>query len=95
MRKDDTARLELIDGIPNDRLREIAAAERKGRCVVLQKTEPFNCGHCKHLQPSDKTNRLFCTYHSENGVDYETFANDYCSYFERAEAALAEKGEGK
>ena len=44
---------------------------------------PFNCGCCQHLRPSEKTNRMFCSYHSENGCDYEVFLDDYCSYFER------------
>lgn len=33
----DELRLTLTDGIPLDRLREICAAERDRRCVVLQK----------------------------------------------------------
>lgn len=45
--------------------------------------EIFDCAHCKHIKPSDKTNRLFCTYHSEYDCQYETYPNDYCSYFER------------
>ena len=49
--------------------------------------EPFNCGCCKHLEPSPKTNRLFCSYHTENGCAYEVFRDDCCSYFERSEEA--------
>jgi hypothetical protein len=79
---------DVVEGISIPRLAEIAQAERDGRLVVLQKTEPFDCKHCKHLRPSDKTKRLFCSYHSEGGNDYETYADDYCSYFERAESAL-------
>ena len=65
-------------------------AEVEGRAVVLPcKVEPFDCQHCKHLSPSDKTNRLFCSYHSEGEHQYEVYRDDYCSDFERAEAEAA------
>lgn len=47
------------------------------------KEADFDCEHCKHLKPSDKTNRLFCSYHSEGEHQYEVFRDEYCSYFER------------
>jgi hypothetical protein len=47
----------------------------------------FDCEHCKHLKPSNKTNRLFCSYHSEGEHQYEVFKDEYCSYFERAESS--------
>ena len=65
-------------------------AEVEGRAVVLPcKVEPFDCQHCKHLSPSDKTNRLFCSYHGEGEHQYEVYLDDYCSNFERAEAEAA------
>ena len=83
------------DGTPRitlDRLRELVQADSEGRAVVLPcKVEPFDCQHCKHLSPSDKTNRLFCSYHGEGEHQYEVYLDDYCSYFERAEAEA--KGE--
>lgn len=87
----DARRLALTASIPLDRLETICAAEKDGRCVVLPcKKEPFDCQHCKHLRPSDITNRLFCSYHSEGENVYEVFANDCCSDFERAEAEAKE-----
>lgn len=53
-----------------------------------QEKPPFNCGYCKHLLRSDRTNKMFCTYHSEGGSQYVTYPDDYCSYFERSIAEL-------
>ncbi len=49
-----------------------------------------NCEHCRHMTPSNKTNRLFCSYHSEGEHQYEVFSDEYCSYFERAESNRGE-----
>ena len=53
-----------------------------------QEKPPFNCGHCKHLLRSDRTNKMFCTYHSDGEMQYVTYPDDYCSYFERSIAEL-------
>lgn len=36
------------------------------------------CKDCTYLRESDKTNRLFCTYHGDS-YEFETQPNDYCS----------------
>lgn len=65
--------------------------QQKYRAIELwnRRAEPkeadFDCEHCKHLKLSNKTNRLFCSYHSEGEHQYEVFKDEYCSYFERAE----------
>ena len=67
--------------------------QQKYRAIELwnRRAEPkeadFDCEHCKHLKPSNKTNRLFCSYHSEGEHQYEVFKDEYCSYFERAESS--------
>ena len=52
--------------------------------IAEPEKEIFDCQHCKHLLLSDKTNRLFCSYHGEGEHQYEVFKDDYCSYFERS-----------
>jgi hypothetical protein len=44
------------------------------------------CATCASCKPSDKTNRLFCIYHGEYDHEHETYADDYCSNWERKEA---------
>lgn len=39
------------------------------------------CATCASYRPSEFTNRVFCAYHSEDGHDYEIYADDYCSYW--------------
>jgi hypothetical protein len=44
------------------------------------------CENCEHLRHSDKTNRLYCNYHSEGDYWHETYKDDYCSYYELIKA---------
>ena len=45
----------------------------------------YKCENCKHLSESEKTNRLYCSYHSEGHL-YEVYKDEYCSYFEKLES---------
>lgn len=78
--------LAITDGVGITRLEEICKAEADGRLVIKEKNSNFyKCKNCRHLSPSENTNRLYCSYHSENGNEYETSKDDYCSDFERLE----------
>ena len=72
----------LIYNIPLDRLEEICKAEADGRLIIKHDNEVYKCKNCKHLLPSEITNRLYCSYHGEGDNQYETYKDDYCSYFE-------------
>lgn len=39
---------------------------------------PCRCKDCAYLRESDKTNKMFCTYHGDY-YKFETFPNHYCS----------------
>ena len=65
-------------------LREaLELAIRELESIKWQKKQRFCCEYCKHIFESQKTNRLYCSYHSDGEIQYETFKDDYCSYFER------------
>ena len=81
----------ITANIPLDRLEEMCKAERDGRLKISSQTADFyKCENCRHLSPSEITNRLFCTYHSECENWYETYKDDYCSDFERKEKTEVE-----
>lgn len=61
-------------GVPIDRLRELAKADREGRCVV----PVVRCGECRH---ADDSLILWCSEH-EKAVS----GLDFCSYGKRKEA---------
>lgn len=67
-------------------LREWRERNENIRAVHGEWVAEQKCEHCKHVEPSDKTNRLFCSYHSEGEYQREIFKDDYCNYFELAEA---------
>ena len=81
----------------SERCKELTKRERVNAQSVKKEAD-FDCEHCKHLKPSNKTNRLFCSYHSEGEHQYEVFKDEYCSYFERAESSKKDncisEGEG-
>jgi hypothetical protein len=70
----------LVSGIPLDRLREVCAAERDGRCVVLP-----DCSKCVYQQNGNMS--LACS----NCIGEQKFDNDLFTR-EAAEAALAQEG---
>ena len=41
--------------------------------------EVVRCKDCRYCLESDKTNRIFCTYHGD-GIEFEAYPNDYCSH---------------
>lgn len=65
-------------------LKKYKQAEADGRLIIKNNNEVYKCKNCKHLEPSKITNRLYCSYHSEGDNQYETYKDDYCSYFEKS-----------
>ena len=64
-----------------DALNKLADYEDKEEYLITAK-KLYHCENCKHITESEKTNRLYCSYHSEGEYRYETYKDDYCSYFE-------------
>lgn len=52
----------------------------------------LRCENCKHIQESETTNRLWCSYHSEGEYEYETYKNHYCSDYESVAYRAAQEG---
>ena len=50
------------------------------RTPTADVVEVVRCKDCRYFRPSEITNRCFCDWHSD---EFETFANDFCSYGER------------
>lgn len=51
--------------------------------AAMQRYTDQTCATCASCKPSDETNRLFCIYHGEYYHEHETYADDYCSNWER------------
>lgn len=78
-----------VDEVKADELADLLL--ENGVIVLGYKDEKsgfYKCENCRHLSPSEITNRLFCTYHSEGENWYETYKDDYCSDFERKEKSV-------
>lgn len=65
-----------------DGKQDAARAAAMQRYVEPTEKEIRTCATCASYRPSEFTNRVFCAYHSEDGHDYEIYADDYCSYWE-------------
>lgn len=50
LRTESARRLEMIREIPDDRLWEIAEAERNGRIKIIRKPDLGTCGSCRHFR---------------------------------------------
>lgn len=72
MREDVAERWKLTSGIPIDRLRELAQADREGRCVV-------HCNDCRWGQMDDLGIMHCHKYHMHKNVD------GFCDEGERKE----------
>lgn len=63
LRTESAQRLEIVKGIQTDRLRELARADREGRCVVL----PVSICYRNTYNESD----MFCSYGKRKDSDHE------------------------
>lgn len=73
----------LGDDYDLDRLREMAEADREGRCVPV-----VRCRECKHYKEhrTKKYGKLICrcTRMGKYDMDYPVKPDDFCSYGERS-----------
>lgn len=58
-------------------------AEYEDKIEVGGLTKVVRCKDCKWLVESEKTNRLFCGWHSDGDVQLQIFENDFCNEGER------------
>ena len=58
-------------------------AEYEDKIEVGDLIKVVRCKDCKWLVPSEKTNRLFCGWHSDGDMQVQIFENDYCNEGER------------
>ena len=58
-------------------------AEYEDKIEVGDLIKVVRCKDCKWLVPSEKTNRLFCGWHSDGDLQLQIFENDYCNEGER------------
>ena len=72
-------------GVPIDRLRELAKADREGRCVV----PVVRCRDCKHYKEfrTKKHRQIMrlCYRMGKHDMEYPVKPDDYCSYGQRKE----------
>lgn len=58
-------------------------AEYEDKIEVGDLIKVVRCKDCKWLVTSEKTNRLFCGWHSDGDMQLQIFENDYCNEGER------------
>ena len=77
------AEITEFEGIPSDRLRELAQADREGRCVV----PVVRCRDCKHYKEfrTKKHRQIMrlCYRMGKHDMEYPVEPDDYCSYSQR------------
>ena len=61
---------------------DVARAAAMQRFIAHDKQIDGVCGNCRWCVESDKTNRMFCTFHGDE-AEFETFADNWCSDFTR------------
>lgn len=78
-------RAALTSDMPLERLEAICAAEKDGRCVVIE-CRCQDCKHKKHTSGSYKVFGYLCANKDSSCRGRFVWGNDYCSYGEREEA---------
>lgn len=68
-------RIESYNKIHHDEHLDVAVALLKNQISMC-------CSNCKYLLASENLNRLYCSYHSDGEIQFQTFEDDFCSYFE-------------
>ena len=82
-------------GITPDRLRELAQADREGRCVV----PVVRCRDCKHYKEfrTKKHRQIMrlCYRMGKHDMEYPVKPDDYCSYSQRKIETVLPKSDDK
>lgn len=74
--------IELLKTVQNMRIMRKSVDECADYLIANDVEVVVRCKDCLHCRESDKTNRLFCTYHD---TEIETFPDRYCSCADKKE----------